>query len=82
MEVWGERILRFERVPLAEVMEELERIFHVRIELANEGLTRCQLTATFEDEPIDTVLRVISETFGLSVDDLGPGHYVLDGDGC
>lgn len=82
MEVWGERILQFERVPLIEVAGELGRIYNVRIDLANEGLTRCQLTATFEDEPLDAVLRVIAETFGLRVHAVGTGHYVLDGDGC
>jgi len=82
MEVWGERILQFEGVPLADVAEELEGIFHVRIELADERIARCRLTATFEDEPIDAVLRVIAETFGLRVNSMVTGHYVLDGDGC
>lgn len=82
VEIWAGRVIQFDHATLAQVAAELEHIFAVRIELAHAGLERCELTATFDDEPIDAVLRVISDTFGLRIEERGPRQYVLDGDGC
>ena len=64
------------------MVDELGRIFHVRISLANERLSACRLTTTFDNDPIDRVLQVIADTLGLQVEDQGSGVYVIDGDGC
>jgi len=83
MERWGDRIIQFDRAPLVQVAEQLGALFHVRIELANPALARCELTASFDNESLDAVLRVIADTFGLQVDTAeDDGHYILDGDGC
>lgn len=82
VEVWGDRIIQFEHAPMAEVAEQLQRIFQVRVVLGNTAIANCQLTASFEDEPIDYILRVIADTYGLRLTEQAPGHYVLDGDGC
>lgn len=83
MERWGDRIIQFDRAPLVQVAEQLGALFHVRIELANPALARCELTASFDNESLDAVLRVIADTFGLRVDTAeDDGHYILDGDGC
>jgi transmembrane sensor len=81
-ETWGDRIVRFENAPMSEVAAELQRMFHVRVDLSTEALGRCRLTATFENEPIEQVLHVISGTFGLRVERPANDHYVLRGDGC
>lgn len=81
-ETWGDRIVRFENAPMSEVTAELQRMFHVRVDLANEAMGRCRLTATFENETIEQVLRVIAGTFGSSVEHPANDHYVLRGDGC
>ncbi|MFT3885853.1 MAG: FecR domain-containing protein [Flavobacteriales bacterium] len=80
--VWGDRIVQFEGAPMEQVAERLGRLFHVRVELRNPAIARCRLTASFDNEPIDAVLRVIAETFGLRVEETAPGRYTLDGDGC
>jgi ferric-dicitrate binding protein FerR (iron transport regulator) len=81
-EVWGWRILQFEEAPLALVMDQLERIYQVRIELRNPQLERCTLTAEFDDEALPTILEVIAETFALQLDRSPDGTYLLDGEGC
>ena len=81
-EVWGIRILHFEGATLAQVAAQLERVYRVRITLANDQLASCRLTAEFDDEPIDTILSVIAETFGLQVERSADGTYILNGDGC
>lgn len=82
VEAWGERIVQFQNAPMSEVVVELQRIYHVRVDLSNEALAKCRLTATFEGEPIDQVLRVIAGTFGLRVTKPAPDNYLLEGDGC
>ena len=81
-ETWGDRIVRFENAPMSEVTAELQRMFHVRVDLANAAMARCRLTATFENEPIEQVLRVIAGTFGSAVEHPANDHYVLRGYGC
>jgi len=80
-EAWGLRILQFEDATLDQVAEQLQRIYKVRIDLRNESIARCTLTAEFDDEPLRTILSVIAETFGLAVEE-ERGTYTLDGDGC
>jgi transmembrane sensor len=82
VEAWGDRIVQFQNAAISEVVVELQRIYHVRVDLSNEALAKCRLTATFEDEPIDQVLRVIAGTFGLRVTKPAPDNYLLEGDGC
>lgn len=80
--VWGDRILQFDRASMAQVADRLRTLFGVRIDLKNEALERCELTASFDNEPIETILQVISETFGMKVERVAKDHFILDGDGC
>lgn len=80
--VFGERIIQFQEAPMVTVVEQLQKLFPVRVELANEGMGRCTLTATFEDEPIDYILRVIADTYGFTLTQGSPGTYLLNGPGC
>ncbi len=81
-EVWGEHIIQFQDAPVELVVQRLEQLFPVKITLANEALKQCKLTATFEDEPIAYILRVIADTYGATLVEQAPGTFVLDGEGC
>lgn len=80
-EVWGLRILQFESATLYQVTEQLQRVYNARIDLRNEAIGRCTLTAEFDDESLRTILGVIAETFGLAVEEQN-GNYIIDGSGC
>lgn len=80
-EAWGLRVLQFEGANLVQVAEQLQRIYKVRIDLRNDAIARCTLTAEFDDETLTTILGVIAETFGLEVLEQD-GQYALEGDGC
>jgi len=82
VERWGGRILQFEQAPLTLVVLQLRERYGVEVELANDAIGRCALTATFEEEPVERVLQVVAETFGLRMELIAPGRYMLDGDGC
>ncbi|MEZ4738099.1 MAG: DUF4974 domain-containing protein [Flavobacteriales bacterium] len=80
--LWSERILQFQEARMDQVVEQLERLYGVQIGLANADMGNCTLTATFEDEPIEYVLRIIADTYGFVLTMEKPGSYVLDGHGC
>ena len=82
VERWGDRILQFHDAPLARVVATLQEVYPVRIDLNGANVERCRLTATFDDEPVDLVLQVIADTFGLEVRVAEDGTYVLEGEGC
>ena len=81
-EVFGDRIIQFNEAPMTAVVEQLQTLFNVKVELAHDGLKGCTLTATFEDEPVDYILRVIADTYRLTLTQGAPGTYLLDGKGC
>ncbi len=81
-EIFGDRIIQFNEAPMTAVVEQLQTLFNVKVELAHEGLKGCTLTATFEDEPVDYILRVIADTYRLTLTQGAPGTYLLDGKGC
>jgi ferric-dicitrate binding protein FerR (iron transport regulator) len=81
MEVYGLRVLKFEGAPLDQVAHQLEQLYPVHIALGNAHIASCRLTAEFNDEPIDSILEVIAQTFNLHVL-RNDGGYQLEGDGC
>lgn len=80
-EVWGMRVLQFEGATMEQVAMQLQRIYKVRITWNNEAIGRCVLTAEFDDEPIERIITVVAETFGLQVVRTADG-FLLDGAGC
>lgn len=78
---WKERKLVFERTPLRKVVKDLQKGFGVEVAFANEELKACRLTATFQDNSIESIFQVISETLDLQVTQDGT-TFTLDGDGC
>ena len=81
-QTWGDRTIVFNGTPLGEVVEHLQIFYPVTIVLVNEELTNCRLTATFADEQIGEVLRVIASTFDLQLKELKSNAFELDGEGC
>ncbi len=80
--VWGERIIQFQATPMGEVVALLERMFSVRIEWSDPAFANCKLTATFENETIERILEVISETYGSRIERTAPSTYLMTGNGC
>ena len=73
---WTKGVLAFDGTPLSEVMPELERWYNVEIRLSDSALAARRLTATFQNEPIDLVLKRIALTLGMRVE-RGEGSVFL-----
>jgi ferric-dicitrate binding protein FerR (iron transport regulator) len=59
---WTEGVLRFNGEPLSEVMKKLARWYNVDFEIRDEQLKRYNFKATFQDEQLDEILRMIALT--------------------
>jgi len=75
------RVLRFDATPLRDVIRRIEGMYNTKIELKNNDLENCLLTARYRSLPIERVLELIAESFGLRVEQTDEG-YALDGEGC
>jgi transmembrane sensor len=65
---WTAGDLSFRSTPLRDVAPELERWFDVEIEVTDPALGDRRITATFEQEPLDTVLRIVAELVDARVE--------------
>ena len=63
---WLDGRLVFEKMPLGEIVNELERTYDISIEINNSELIQQTLTAAFDNLPIEMILSRICLTFGIS----------------
>lgn len=82
VERWADKIIQFTNAPMQQVVEELNAAYGARITLGNDAIAGCPLTASFGDEPIEEIVRVIANTFGFEVEGGQDKTYTLTGDGC
>lgn len=68
---WKDDILAFHKTPMREVVKELEDWYGVDIELKNNSLNKCRITARYEDESLENVMK--SFEFMLK------GNFTLEG---
>jgi len=61
------RLFVCNNTPLSRFVEVLNEAYDVNITIADPYLARQPLTSTFKDESLDNILRVIGETFNISV---------------
>ncbi len=64
---WITKELTFHRTPLSTVFDELENIYHVRIEIADPKISNISYTANFEKFQLDDIVNIIARTHHLTV---------------
>ena len=62
---WKTKKIVFEKTPLPEVKTILESVYQVKIKLGQNELENLNLTATFDNEDIKTVIDVVQITFNI-----------------
>ena len=73
---WKTHTLIFRATSLREVIGNLEKVYKVNIRLADPKLNELQLTAQFNNYPLDFILKVIETTFKVEVKEVN-GQYLL-----
>lgn len=64
---WKTHDFIFEETPLNEVIQCLEKVYHVKIIVAEPELNNLLLNARFDKKPVDFVLDVVRLTFNLEL---------------
>ena len=79
---WYDRSLVFRDTELKQVLAQLNSHYGVTVDIGDPSIGLCRLSASFRDDKAETILKVISETFGLKLIIIGKDHYSLTGKGC
>ncbi|MGB0929866.1 MAG: FecR family protein [Chitinophagales bacterium] len=80
---WHRKDLAFSDVPLQEIVEDIEKIYDVRIEVESPTLQQCPFTATFESKaPLAEILFVIEQVFEMKLVKKSEKSYTLQGGTC
>jgi transmembrane sensor len=78
------KIFRFNDVPLASMVQQLNSAYGCNIVLNNDAIKSCRFSSTkvFNNEPVLNIIEAIKVTFtGITVDDKG-NTIILDGTSC
>lgn len=78
---WKTRKLQFRNADMNYVATELKHAFGKDIQFNPENFKNCRLTVNFNNQSLDTILKVIKETFGVKITNNGD-VYMLSGPGC
>jgi len=79
---WKTSLINFDKEPLKSVFSVLNDIYEVNIELSDNNIKNCYLSAKFNQQSIDDIIEIISETFGLQFQKIDARTYKLTGSGC
>lgn len=78
---YANRVFNFDQTPLSEVVQKLNEVYQANISLASPALQSCLLTVDFDNQELSTVLQIIADTLGLTIEQQ-PAAVVLRGPGC
>ncbi len=71
---WLNKQLNFNKTPLSEVFNCLEKNYPINIDFDAKMLANCKLTVKFQDEDINTILQIISTTFNFEIETNKPNQ--------
>jgi transmembrane sensor len=78
---WKTRKLTFRQTRLGEVADILNRTYGNNIRFDNEILEDCLFTGTFDQQPVDSVMKVIQIAFNLDME-REENIFIFSGNGC
>ncbi|KPL14982.1 MAG: hypothetical protein AMS26_08885 [Bacteroides sp. SM23_62] len=78
---WKTRKLTFRQTRLGEVADILNRTYGKNIRFDNEILEDCLFTGTFDQQPVDSVMKVIQIAFNLDMEQ-EKNTFIFSGSGC
>jgi len=78
---WKTRKIIFNNDPLNKIIETLDNVYQADIHLKSPGLAGCRLTATFDNQSLESVLNVIKMTLSLNIKK-SDTFIEISGNGC
>ncbi|MDA3893390.1 MAG: FecR domain-containing protein [Salinivirgaceae bacterium] len=74
---WLNRKLVFKAMPLSEVISDLNKTYHSEIVLGDTSIANLKITSTFDNDPIDEVLKSIAIAFNLDIEKDGKKYTLV-----
>jgi len=78
---WKTKIFIFNDDPMSEIMQALNKVYHANITLTNNNISNCRITATFDNQSLESILNVLKSTVNLTIRYKG-SEIEISGDGC
>jgi transmembrane sensor len=64
---WANNSLNFSKTRLETVFSLISEKYHVEISMKQEDIGNLRLTTSFSDQPVDSIMHVIAESFNLQI---------------
>jgi ferric-dicitrate binding protein FerR (iron transport regulator) len=64
---WKTKILIFDRTDISNVFQCIEKTYACSVEINDQSILNLQLTATFENQSIETVFEIIEQTLDIEI---------------
>lgn len=78
---WKTKKFIFSNKTLGVVVHDLNNVYHTDIRLMNGSLSSCRLTATFDNQTIESILNVLQSTLDIGITRKG-STVEINGHGC
>ncbi len=78
---WKTRNLIFTDKPLSEIIKTLNKVYHSNIQIKNNNIANCRITASFDNQSLDAILHVIEATVDVKIDKT-ENLILISGEGC
>lgn len=78
---WKTRKINFDDSRMDQVIATLKSVYGVELQIKDPGLAECTVTASFDQQPLASVLNVITSTLDLKVQQKG-SIFILSGKAC
>ena len=78
---WRPRTVMFRDTQLSTVFDTLEKLYDTEIQVKNEDILSCMLTAKFENNDIEEILDNIAINFNLTIEK-NNNTFEISGEGC
>ena len=79
--LWRPRTVMFRDTELSTVFDTLEKLYDTEIQVKNEDILLCMLSAKFEDNDIEEILDKIAISFNLTIEKNNT-TFEISGEGC
>lgn len=78
---WKTRNMVFENEKLDAVMNLIGEVYHKKVVFNNSALRKCTLTTHFENRDLQSVIKVLESTLGITIE-LKGDVLIVSGEGC
>lgn len=68
---WKTGKIEFNNTPLSEITSVLEKTYNISIEISNDDYKNLKMTATFDNQSIESILKVVEATMNVKISKQG-----------